>query len=94
MSDDQKQPAPKGPVRRLFQDVMSHSAHQGWMIGHMDSAVASLEIVRDDARENLKRAPNHKLSADAERLLTKAINDINGIAARLQSAAAGENRYG
>jgi len=84
----------KGPVRRLFMNVMSHSAHQGWMIGQMDSAVSALSAVRDDARENLKRVPNHKLSAEAEKKLSRAIADIEALAAKLQGIAVGEDVNG
>lgn len=85
---------PTGPVRRLFMDVMSHAARQGWMIGLMDGAVDNLKLVRDDARQNLERVPNHKLSAAAERILSKAIADIEDLSAQLEQVASGEGSGG
>lgn len=85
---------PKGPVRRLFMEVMSHAARQGWMIGLMDGAADNLKIVRDDARENLQRVPGHKLSAEADRILSKAIADIEDLSAKLEQIASGEGGDG
>lgn len=83
------EPHKPGPVRKLFQDLKNQSAGQGYHVGLMESALYALEIVRDDARENLKRVPNHKLSAEAERVLTRAIDQIRDLATNLNRIASG-----
>lgn len=75
-------------------DVMSHSGRQGWMTGLMDGAVASLEIVRKDARENLQRVPNHKLSREADERLSRAIHEIEELSTKLEKIASGEDANG
>lgn len=80
---------PKGPIRRLFMDVMCAAAHQGWMIGLMDGAVDNLKQVRDDARQNLQRNPGHRLSGEADKILSKAISDIEDLCAKLEQVASG-----
>lgn len=82
----------KGPIRTLFQNIMGQSAEQGWMIGMMESAAVSLELVRDEARANLNRVPNDKLSVEANEKLTRAINDIRELAANLERISIGEGR--
>lgn len=89
-----KAEATEGPVRRAFKDLMSGAAQQGWMVGLMEGAVTNLKIVRDDARENLARVPNHKLSAEAEAKLSRAIGDIEVLMAKLERIACGEGSDG
>lgn len=84
----------KGPVRRLFMDVMAHAVHQGWMLGLMDSAVAALRLVQEDARENLKRVPSHKLSAKAEETLTKVIAMLENLSSQLDAVSKGDDAHG
>lgn len=79
-----------GPVRRLFKQVMSHAAGQGWLVGMMDAAISCLQAVLDDAKENQSRVPNDKLSAEAVAVLSKTISDIRGLAAKLAEVASGE----
>lgn len=83
-----------GPVRRAFMDLMSGSAQQGWMVGQMEAALGPLRAIRDDARENLKRVPSHKLSADAEAKLSRAIRDIEDLCLKLERIACGEGSHG
>lgn len=83
-----------GPIQRAFQGIMTSSARQGWMVGLMEGALHNLKIVRDDAVANLQRVPNHKLSAEAEAKLTRAINDIEDLCLKLTGIACGDGPDG
>jgi hypothetical protein len=80
----------KGPIRRAFMDAKSLSASQGYKVGLMDGAVELLKIVHTDVLANLVRVPNHKLSAEAEEILGRAIREVQGLSARLADIACGD----
>jgi hypothetical protein len=79
-----------GPVRKLFQDVMGRAAKQGWMIGLLDGADASIEAVLNDAKRNLARVPNDAVSASAVSHLTAALNHVREVSTKLETIATGE----
>lgn len=83
-----KQP---GAIRQVFQDVMRGAGRMGWMIGHMDSAAHSIELVLNDARGNLARNPRHKETNDAVNNLTIALKMVLLTADKLEVIASGED---
>lgn len=80
----------KGPIRRLFMAVANRAATLAWTCGQLDVALEILKGVREDARENLQRVPNHKLSRAADERLSRAIAEVEEIAGKLAAAASGE----
>lgn len=81
----------KGPIRRAFMDAKDLSAKQGYKVGMMDGAVELLKVVHTDVLANLIRVPNHKFSAHAEKILSRAIHDVQGLAAQLADVACGDD---
>lgn len=79
-----------GAIREVFKEVMRGAGRQGWLIGHMDAASRSLEVVLDDLNENARRNPKHELTHSAMRDIIAAQQLIDGVAAKLEKVASGE----
>ena len=92
MSDKSAQEITKhGAIRQLFKGVMTGAARQGWMIGLMDGAVNNLEIVLEDVKEDLVRAPNDKIAGRVVTVLEVAMREIRELSGELGRSASGEN---
>lgn len=80
-----------GAIREVFQHVMRGSGRMGWMVGHMDIASMGLQVVLDDARENLARNPRHEQTQRAVANLAKAVSLIRETCDELETMGSGES---
>lgn len=79
-----------GAIREVFKEVMRGAGRQGWLLGHMDVAARSIEVVLEDAKENLRRNPKHEVTHAVVEDLTKALSLIDGLSENLEKITAGE----
>jgi len=89
MAEDKK---PTGAVEGLVKGLMGGAAKLGFRVGRISTAIDALEKVRNDARAQLAKTPNHKLARETEDKLTRAIKDLEDLTVKLADAACGEEQ--
>lgn len=77
-------------IKKIFKGAIGNMAAQAWLVGHLDAALALLQVVLDEAKENAGNFPNDEDCKTAVKNLTSAKQDIEAVSKRLAQIAVGD----
>lgn len=76
-------------ITKIFKGAIGHMAAQAWYVGHLDGALALVQVVLDEAKENGGKFPKDKDCKDAVKKLTAVKAEIEAVSNRLAEIAIG-----
>lgn len=77
-------------IKKIFKGAIGHMASQAWLVGHLDASLALLQVVLDEAKENVGNFPKDKDCKEAVKQLTAAKAEIEAVSKRLAEIAVGD----
>ncbi len=81
-------------IGTVFKGALAHMAGQAWLVGHLDAATLLLQVVEEEARENLVRHPKDETTKAALLRIQVALANITQVAEELGQIAVGEQPNG
>lgn len=81
-------------IKKVFKGAIGHMASQAWFVGHLDAALALVQVVLDEAKENAGQFPKDPDCKAAVKSLTAAKSELEATSKRLALIAVGEKTDG